>query len=104
MKPYKKGMTEAITGGGQEVTQIVEFDEIAIWKICGVFNNKIGIFRYENLFAKVEYRWQWLLIHTSSGRCHASNYYTTEDDVKEAYQAEGYTIHERIEVSKKEVI
>lgn len=53
--------------------------------------------------AEPAYEWQWLLSRDRDGFFVTSYTYLTEGKAKNEYREEGYTIHERIEASKREV-
>lgn len=115
MKPIKRGMTEAVTRDGRKVTQLTWFDlEKDIFCVRGVFNGQIASWtasgRYfssgeesaADIFAPVEYEWQFLLHDTESGLYETSFYAKSEEDAL-SMLSDRYVVISRIEESKREV-
>lgn len=118
MKPIKKGMTEAVTRDGRKVTQLTWFECIGdTFTVVGVIDGLLNIwtsngrFLDENhkhekdIFAPVEYEWQWLVKH-EDGFFDVSSHCKSEDDLKNIggyVSVNGWSIISRIEESKREV-
>lgn len=118
MIPIKKGMTEAVTRDGRKVTQLTWFDGVDDdYQVCGVLDATVNIWLKDgkrvkwmvshlDLFAPVEYEWQWLVKH-KDGFFEVSGHYKSEDDLKNMggyVSVNGWSISYRIEESKREVL
>lgn len=119
MKPIKKGMTEAETRDGRKVTQLTWFDlGNDIFCLRGVLNGDIASWtasgRYfaggeespSDIFAPVEYEWQWLVKNQINGQFHTTKFFKTEESLKNSnnkFNAFEWAIISRIEESKREV-
>lgn len=112
MKPIKKGMTEAVTRDGRKVTQLTWFDTKEEYKIYGVIDKAVFCWRENgryciidnklDIFAPVEYEWQWLIYDKRDNTFELTVHCKSEDEAKESIK--GYTLIKRIEESKREVL
>ena len=117
MKAYIKGMTEAVTRDGREVTQLHEYDLLGIKRIYGVIGGEVQWWHIDgsvnarmqepedDLFAPVEYEWQWIIKYKSTHTFDTSGYHTSREVCEKIFK---YTraeveIFSRIKESKREV-
>lgn len=110
MKPIKRGMTEAVTRDGRKVTQLTWFDldsgyciagvidgDVYFWPENGLWSNSQHV---NDIFAPVEYEWQWLA-KRPSGFFATTKFFRTEEAAQN-FCEDGELIY-RIEESKREV-
>lgn len=121
MKPIKKGITEAVTRDGRKVTQLTWFDvkkgeyciagvlqgEICTWTENGRFYDVDNATEHEqDIFAPVEYEWQWLVKNQFDGKFHTTKFFKTEESLKNSdrkFNPFEWCVFYRIEESKREV-
>lgn len=115
IKPIKKGMTEAVTRDGRKVTQLTWFyveegdsvvgvvnGEIETWQESGMWYKNTSEQSQLDIFAPVEYEWQWLVKDSTTGKFKTSNeHYSTKDECSENV-SDDFEVISRIEESKRE--
>lgn len=115
MKPIKKGMTEAVTRNGRKVTQLTWFECGGDYCCAGVVDGVLHVWTLDgkyyvlskdsrDIFAPVEYEWQWLLKCNQSGKFIATIHYKDEVELYTRWNKDNYTLINRIEESKREVL
>lgn len=116
MKPIKRGMTEAVTRDGRRVTQLTWFDVDGDYNfnVVGVLDGLLHTWmeggRFldatrdskKDIFAPVDYEWQWLVKDTE-GNFAVTAFRKDESDIYDFFSSCKWSIHSRIEESKREV-
>lgn len=115
-KPIQEGMTEAVTRDGRPVTELTWFKGAVKGNDCvaGIVDGRIATWSARgsyspssnkhptDIFAPVEYEYQWLLV-SSKGVYKASEFYPDEETLHRYLNHHFWSVVHRIEESKREV-
>lgn len=115
MKPIKKGMAGAVTRDGRKVTQLTWFEGLkSEYSLIGVLEDCAYSWRPDgkyfsplsgdsafDIFAPVEYEYQWLVKHKDTGIYSVTGYQKSQEDAIPVNSRWGLV--SRIEESKREV-